>query len=177
MSQFAKSLYHILIFACLHISAYAQIEDPLLVNQILSENRNLDQLYANFPNALQLYKQSQKHKIQGIGREIGGVLLFSGGAYLTYCGVISGIAGSITQSSDITGLGFLTGGVILMTTGISTTRSGGRQLDLAKKIKRGSAQQYIWDIEAQGSTLNKGNDIGFMILDIGLTNVKLIYIF
>lgn len=146
-----------------NIPMFCQIEHPVLVDRIIKEG-DLGELYAEFPNAMKLYKESKSLKTKGVLLEILGISAAATGGYFLCKGILLNLG--MPNSPHFGKVGYTAGGAILGLVGIAITRSGGRTLDLSVDVRRGSAQQYIWDLQSRTAIEKKEQSLG--VLSIGL---------
>lgn len=178
MPRIPTAIYAVLI--CFHLSSslHAQIEDPLLIDQILAENRNLSELYQDYPNAMRIYRDARKDRLDGVLKQALGTGLFVAGGYLIFRGIFkSGPDGSNTiDLPDFTTaqrIGSISFGAIVTFAGVSVSSSGSEDFSSANARKRGSVQQYIWD----SGYKNKNTDLGYLSIGYGGDGCILRYTF
>lgn len=180
MNESILKIFILFFVSFLTSPTFSQIEDPIEVDAIFLENRNLKKLYADFPNAMSIYKDSKRDKVKGILLETLGLGMSISGGYLIFAGLLAeGPAKSSGYSfglPDFTNTGrvtIVTGGLLTVLTGIAITKSGSSKLSNSKVKKRGSVQQYIWDLEAR----SQKEEIGSVSVGMNYNGVGLVYTF
>ena len=180
MSKSFSKIWMLFLVFCYTSPIISQIEDSIKVDAILLENKNLGKLYADFPNAMSIYKDSKRDKVNGILLETLGLGMSVLGGYLIFAGLL---AEGTDKSSDYSlslldltnegGVAVVTGGLLVALTGIAITKSGSKKSSNFKIKKRGSAQQYIWDLEGR----SEKKEIGSVSLEVVSDGIGILYTF
>lgn len=179
MNKPILKIYVVFLMAFITSPAFSQIEDPEQVDAFLLENRNLKMTYADFPNAMRIYKDSKSDKMKGILLESLGVGCIIAGGYIILKGALSkdetksGPSYGLPDFSSLGQIIVVSFGFLVGLTGVSIIRSGGSRISIARIKRRGSAQQYIWDVEAQSLQ----NDVGSVSLGLNSNGVGLFFTF
>ena len=113
----------------------------------------------------------------GIGMTVTGGYLIYKGVFLKVPDKKSSIDLGLPDFTNVGKFGLITAGAIIGLAGIVITRSGSHKITISKKVRRGSAQQYIWDLKSRTIIEKKQEDLGALSIGLNESGLGLLYVF